>query len=62
MAIRKSDMNLDNPPVYVVETNNDGTVHEIGQAESSLISNGNDDFWDWFCNQGIDCRNMTGKG
>lgn len=38
VAIRKSDMNLDNPPVYVVETSNDGTVHEIGQAESSLIA------------------------
>lgn len=38
VAIRKSDMNLDNPPVYVVETSNDGTVHEIGQAESSFTA------------------------
>ncbi len=26
----------DDPPVYVVETDEDGTVNEIGQAESSL--------------------------
>lgn len=37
-AIRKSDLNVENPPVYIVETNNDGTVHELGQAESSVTA------------------------
>lgn len=36
VAIRRADMAEDDPPVYVVETDEDGTVNEIGQAESSL--------------------------
>lgn len=38
VAIRKSDMKIDNPPVYVIETDTDGTVHEVGQAESSITA------------------------
>ena len=36
VAIRRADMAEDDPPVYVVETDDDGTVNEIGQAENSL--------------------------
>ena len=36
VAIRRADMAEDDPPVYVVETDEDGTVNEVGRAENSL--------------------------
>lgn len=36
VAIRRADMAEDDPPVYVVETDDYGTVNEIGRAENSL--------------------------
>lgn len=36
VAIRRADMVEDDPPVYVVETDSDGTVREIGRAEASV--------------------------
>ena len=36
VAIRRTDMAEDDPPVYVVETDDYGTVNEIGWAENSL--------------------------
>ena len=36
MAIRREDMSLDDPPVYVVEPLQSGGVREIGQAEESI--------------------------
>lgn len=38
VAIRKADLKSENPPVYVVETNNDGSVNELGKAESSVTA------------------------
>lgn len=37
-VIRRVDMSLENPPVYIVEEQSDGTIHEIGQAESSITA------------------------
>ena len=36
MAIRREDMGLADPAVYVVEPLQDGTVREVGQAEESV--------------------------
>lgn len=38
VAIRKEDMSKSNPPVYVVETDKDGNVNEVGMAEESLTA------------------------
>ena len=38
VAIRRADMGLPDPPVYVVERNREGAVTEVGKAEESLTA------------------------